>query len=121
LLADEFARCFTDCDTLFVLDIYSAGEQPIEGVDAGGLAARIAAARGSEVEYVESMELAITKVAAAARAGDAIVTLGAGSIWQAGEKILAELTSRAADDARHLRKGRPETRGLPLPKRLFGG
>jgi UDP-N-acetylmuramate-alanine ligase len=42
------------------------------------------------------MELAISKVAAAARAGDAIVTLGAGSIWQAGEKILAELASRSA-------------------------
>jgi UDP-N-acetylmuramate--alanine ligase len=96
LLADEFARCFADCDTLFVLDIYSAGEQPIEGVDASRLVARIGAAQGSGVEYVESMQAAISRAAAVARAGDAILTLGAGSIWQAGEKLLAELASRDA-------------------------
>jgi UDP-N-acetylmuramate--alanine ligase len=97
LLGDEFARCFNDCDTLLVLDIYSAGEQPIEGVDASKLAARIRAVQGAKVEYIDSMETAIGKAAAAARSGDAILTLGAGSIWQAGERLLAQLTSRAAN------------------------
>jgi UDP-N-acetylmuramate--alanine ligase len=101
LLADEFARCFSDCDTLFVLDIYSAGEQPIEGVHGSGLAARIQDAQGNmtqgpQVEYIDSMETAIGRAAAAARSGDAILTLGAGNIWQAGEKLLGELASRAA-------------------------
>jgi hypothetical protein len=42
------------------------------------------------------MQTAVAKAAAAARTGDAILTLGAGSIWQAGEMILAELALRAA-------------------------
>jgi UDP-N-acetylmuramate--alanine ligase len=96
LLAGEFARCFHDCDTLFVLDIYSAGEQPIEGVHASKLVAQIKALQGSKVEYADSMAAAITKAVDVARSGDAILTLGAGSIWQAGEKLLAELALRAA-------------------------
>jgi UDP-N-acetylmuramate--alanine ligase len=96
LLADEFAHSFSDCDTLFVLDIYSAGEPPIEGVDALRLSEQIRAVAGSKVEYIDSMETAAARAAAVARPGDAVFTLGAGSIWQAGEMILAELASRAA-------------------------
>jgi UDP-N-acetylmuramate--alanine ligase len=96
LLADEFAHSFSDCDTLFVLDIYSAGEAAIEGVDARRLSEQIRAVAGSKVEYIDSMETAAARAAAVARPGDAVITLGAGSIWQAGEMILAELASRAA-------------------------
>ena len=96
LLADEFAHSFSDCDTLFVLDIYSAGEAAIEGVDARRLSEQIRAVAGSKVEYIDSMETAAARAAAVARPGDAVFTLGAGSIWQAGEMILAELASRAA-------------------------
>ena len=36
-LEPEFARAFADADTVRVLDIYAASEQPIPGVDAAGL------------------------------------------------------------------------------------
>src|ERR1017187_2790067 len=36
-LQPEFARAFADADTLQVLDIYAASEEPIPGVDARGL------------------------------------------------------------------------------------
>ena len=94
LLEGEFAACFGDCDDLQVLDIYSAGESPIEGVNAERLAAGIqAAASRIRVAYAPSMEEACRAAAESAQPGDAIITLGAGSVWQAGEKILALLAS----------------------------
>ena len=94
LLESEFAACFGDCDELQVLDIYSAGESPIEGIDAERLAAGIqAAASQTSVTYAPSMEQACRAAAESALPGDAIITLGAGSVWQAGEKILARLAS----------------------------
>ena len=95
LLESEFAACFGDCDNLRVLDIYSAGETPIEGVNAERLAGSIRAAAGrpSVTTYSSSMEEACAAVAESAQPGDAIITLGAGSVWQAGEKILARLAS----------------------------
>ena len=41
-LMDEFATAFGDADSLFVLDIYAASEQPIEGITGEALARRIA-------------------------------------------------------------------------------
>ena len=93
LLENEFAACFGACDRLWVLDIYSAGEAPIEGVNAERLACGIQAAGRPRVTYSPSMEKACTAAAESAQPGDAIITLGAGSIWQAGEKILARLAS----------------------------
>ncbi len=93
-LAEEFGRCFKDCDNLYVLDIYAASEAPIKGVHAQGLVERIRASGHPSVEYVESMDAAVEKAAAGAGAGDVIITLGAGSVSQAGEKLLERLAAR---------------------------
>jgi len=93
-LEPEFARAFADADTLRVLDIYAASEQPIPGVDARGL---VDAIRRTEtvgaggVEYAESMAAGVAALAQAAREGDVILTLGAGSVSQAGAMLLAAL------------------------------
>ncbi len=73
------------------MDIYAASEEPIEGVTAEALAARIRAFGHRGAYYVGSMERGIESVTAEAQPGDAIVTLGAGSVSQAGEGILARL------------------------------
>jgi UDP-N-acetylmuramate--alanine ligase len=96
LLAEEFTRCFSDCDRLYVLDIYNAGEAAIPGVDAESLMRRIRSVSPAMVEYVGSMDAGIEKVVAEAQPGDVIITLGAGSIWQAGETILARLADLPA-------------------------
>jgi UDP-N-acetylmuramate--alanine ligase len=94
-LADDFARCFRDCDRLYVLDIYSASEEPIPGVNAPALVEKIRSAGHSSVEYVESIAAAIDRAVADAQPGDAIITLGAGSISQAGPKLIEALTARS--------------------------
>ena len=90
-LADEFARAFHDADTVHAMDIYAASEAPLEGVTSQALVERIQAFGHRGAKYVGTMEAGIQSVAGAAAAGDAIITLGAGSVWQAGERILKAL------------------------------
>jgi UDP-N-acetylmuramate--alanine ligase len=60
-------------------------------VTADALAARMTAFGHRGAHYVGSMERGIESVTAEAQAGDAIVTLGAGSVSQAGDGILSRL------------------------------
>jgi UDP-N-acetylmuramate--alanine ligase len=87
-LMDEFARSFHQADILFVLDIYAASEKPIEGVTAEALVERIRQFGHHAAEYSGSLDRAVADALAAAEPGDVILTLGAGSVWQAGERIL---------------------------------
>ena len=94
LLMDEFAQAFHAADHVYVLDIYAASEPPIPGITAEALARRLRDFGHRGVEYVGSMDAGIEAVAAAARAGDVVVTLGAGNVSQAGERILKRLQER---------------------------
>jgi UDP-N-acetylmuramate--alanine ligase len=95
-LMEEFAGAFGDADAVQVLDIYAASEQPIEGVTGEALAAAIRAgglARngGGRVMYAGSMGEAVERLVEDAREGDMILTLGAGSVSQAGPMLLDAL------------------------------
>src|SRR5271167_131953 len=84
LLLDDFATAFRDADSVLVLDIYAASEKPIPGITAELLANRITEEGGQEALYVRSFEEAAKLAARAAKPGDMVLTLGAGSIWQLG-------------------------------------
>src|SRR5713226_4946029 len=99
LLMDEFAGAFQDADTLFILDIYAASEQAIEGVTGEVLARRICEKGGRTAQYVGSFADAATSAAAAAQEGDMILTLGAGSVSQLAAMILESLQAREAHAA----------------------
>ncbi|MFN9892460.1 MAG: UDP-N-acetylmuramate--L-alanine ligase [Acidobacteriota bacterium] len=90
-LLDEFARSFHQADAVYLMDIYAASEPPIAGVSSEVLVERLQDFGHRGARYCGSMEAAVAAVAAAAAPGDVIVTMGAGSVWQAGEKILARL------------------------------
>ena len=92
-LEPEFARAFADADTVQVLDIYAASEQPIPGVDAAGLveAIRRTGTVVGGVEYAESIATGVAALVQTAREGDVILTLGAGSVSQAGAMLLQAL------------------------------
>ena len=93
-LMEEFTTAFADTDSLFVLDIYAASENPIEGVTGEALARQISEKSGKAVQYEGSFANAVSAVAAAAQEGDMILTLGAGSVSQLGPTILDALTQR---------------------------
>ena len=91
----EFRTAFGDADSLYVLDIYAASEQPIEGVSGERLAEQVRAASGGIVLYSPSFEDAIERLARDARAGDLVLTLGAGSVSQAGPQLLARIQAKS--------------------------
>jgi UDP-N-acetylmuramate--alanine ligase len=101
-LMDEFTTAFSDADSLVVLDIYPAGEQPIEGITGEALARRISEKSGAPsfpdfgkggdfVRYACSFDDAVMAATANAREGDMILTLGAGSVSQLGPMVLERL------------------------------
>src|SRR5208283_5384425 len=90
-LMDEFATAFTDADSICLLDIYPASEKPIEGITAQALAIRVAGAGKRNVAYAPSFSDAVATVAALARPGDMVLTLGAGSVSQLGAMLLEKL------------------------------
>jgi UDP-N-acetylmuramate--alanine ligase len=91
LLMDDFARCFYQADAVFLLDVYAASEKPLDSATAEVMAERIRAFGHRAVEYVGTPDRAVEAVLAAAEEGDLVVTQGAGSVWQIGERILERL------------------------------
>jgi len=95
-LMDEFARSFHQADSLFVMDIYAASEPPIEGVTAESLVERIRQFGHRGVEYVGTLDRGVDALLKVAQEGDLVLTLGAGSVYQAGDKVLAKLKAAVA-------------------------
>jgi UDP-N-acetylmuramate--alanine ligase len=94
LLMEEFARAFHQADAVFVTDIYAASESPIEGITAEVLAAKIREYGHRHVDHTGSLEESIKAVVAAAKPGDLILTLGAGSVAKAGEELIKSLKDK---------------------------
>ncbi len=92
-LMEEFSTAFKDADSLRILDIYAANEQPLEGITAQTIVDRINQA-GGQAEHAGSFPEAVEGVTARAADGDMILTLGAGSVSQLGPMILEKLGSR---------------------------
>ena len=96
MLLDDFATAFVDADTLCVLDIYAASEQPIPGVTAEHMAELITEHGGCAARYCGSFEGAIATAIDSAQPGDVILTLGAGSVSQLGPQIVEQLGKSVA-------------------------
>jgi len=90
-LMDEFASSFEGVDSLLVLDIYAAGEKPIEGVSSAALCDRIKKQCGVNVSYMSNREEAAARLSSEMKDGDILLTLGAGDVWKLGEKVLEGL------------------------------
>lgn len=97
-LFDEFLTCFYDADLLVVTDIYAAGEAPVEGVDARHLAEEIARHGQKNVTYIPDLAQVAPFLADTAQGDDMVITLGAGSIWKAGEELVQLLQQRRTRD-----------------------
>ena len=78
----------TDADTVIVLPIYAASEEPIPGVTAERLAERI---QGPRVEFAPDFAAAVARNRRHYARRRLILTLGAGSVSQLAPQILAVL------------------------------
>ena len=88
-LAEEFARCFSDSDRLWVIDVYSAGEDPLPGICSPRLVEQIVGAGHRNASYCGSMADAVERALDETRPGDVLITFGAGNVWMAGEEFLS--------------------------------
>jgi UDP-N-acetylmuramate--alanine ligase len=88
-LAHELGSSLSAADAVCVTDIYRAREQPIDGVD-GRLV--VAALRpGLRASWAPKVEDGARIVASWARAGDLVLTVGAGDVDRAGPLVLDAL------------------------------
>ena len=95
-LMDDFAKSFHQADSVYLLDIYAASERPIEGVTSTVLADRMREFGHRDAQYVGTIDQALEAVLNAVQPGDLVLTLGAGNVWQAGERLLGRLQEAAA-------------------------
>ncbi len=96
-LMDEFALAFNNADVVFVLDIYAASEQPIEGITAEVLTENIKKYGHKNVNYLGAIESAVEIVVPQLQEGDLVITLGAGSITRLSDEILERLKSNGIE------------------------
>jgi UDP-N-acetylmuramate--alanine ligase len=87
-LLDEFGGAFGDADSVAVLPIYAASEEPLPGITAELLVSKIKSPRA---QFVPDFAKAVTAAAGEAQDGDLVMTLGAGSVSQLGPQILSAL------------------------------
>ena len=95
-LLEEFGTAFHQADHLYLLDIYAASEQAIEGVTTSALLDKIRSYGHRSAEYVGNLEAGVAAVTAAVQPGDLVITLGAGNVSQAADRILDRLREAAA-------------------------
>lgn len=81
-LYEDFVRVLSQVDALFLLEVYSAGETPIEGADSKSLCRSIRQRGQLEPIYVANKEELPKLLAEALKDGDVLMTQGAGNIGQ---------------------------------------
>ncbi|MBN1833292.1 MAG: UDP-N-acetylmuramate--L-alanine ligase [Deltaproteobacteria bacterium] len=93
-LYDRFTISFNQADVLILAPIYSAGELPIDGVDADWLYQGIKEHGHREVTLCNSKNEVLQALLDLTKPGDLVLTLGAGDIYRVGEEFLKRLEKR---------------------------
>jgi UDP-N-acetylmuramate--alanine ligase len=93
LFAAEFGAALALADEVIVLDVFGAREQPVPGVT-GALIAEAVSLPAERVHYEPSFEKVPPLVASLVRAGDLVLTMGAGDVTMLGPELIAELDRR---------------------------
>jgi UDP-N-acetylmuramate--alanine ligase len=84
-LMDDFLTAFTDADHVLVTDIYAAREQPISGVSASDLAAKM---DHPDARYTPTFDEAAAALEADVKAPAAVIVMSAGDAPQIGIEFL---------------------------------
>ncbi len=93
-LGPALGRALAAADLVLVTEVYGAGEEPLEGVDAT-LVADAVARTGTEVRRVADAAALPAALAELVEPGDLVLTLGAGDVTAAGPALLALLAGGA--------------------------
>ena len=94
MLMPEFGAAFAEADVLVLTDIYSAGEDPIEGATLDALAQTVRAGFAGELEVIPELKDVPAAIGRIAKPGDLVILLGAGSIGSLANAVLEKLGAR---------------------------
>lgn len=94
-LFTEFVSAFQDADVVVMTDIYAAGEEPIEGVCAADLADQIRDQGHAQVCFVGERAEVAGALHGLVRAGDLVITLGAGDIGTTADVLIEKIRQSA--------------------------
>jgi UDP-N-acetylmuramate--alanine ligase len=90
-LFKDFLTAFNDADILILTDIYPAGEDRIEGVEAKDLFEGLREYGHKNVTYLADKKEIVEHLLRIITAGDLVITLGAGDIWQVSDELVKRL------------------------------
>src|SRR5262249_21722371 len=98
-LMDAFGPALAAADHVILTDIYGAGEEPIPGATLDALASAIRSSSSVALDVVPRLDDVVAAIVRVARAGDVVITLGAGSIGSLPEKVIDALSRAASNGA----------------------
>jgi UDP-N-acetylmuramate--alanine ligase len=98
-LLDDFATVLQAPDVLLVTEVYSAGEQPIQGADGRAICRAVRSRGRIEPVFVEKVENLADSVRDLLRDGDVLVTMGAGHIGSVVQQLPAQLATHPGESA----------------------
>ncbi|HMM52234.1 MAG TPA: UDP-N-acetylmuramate--L-alanine ligase [Burkholderiaceae bacterium] len=86
-LFEDFVRVLSTADVLLLADVYPAGEAPIIAADGRSLARAVRVAGKVEPVFVDEIAALPAAILDAARDGDVVITMGAGSIGAVPQQV----------------------------------
>ena len=86
-LINEFSNAFTKADSLIILPVYSAGEEPIQGINGVYLYKKIKNNGHKQIFYEKSIDDACKFLKTYLKPKDVLLTLGAGDVYKLSENF----------------------------------
>jgi UDP-N-acetylmuramate--alanine ligase len=90
-MLNAFGPALRDADEIVLTDIYAASEEPIAGVTIEALAEAVRSGSGRPVHIAKDLDDVVPAVLKIVRPGDAVLTLGAGSIGLLPQRLIEAL------------------------------
>jgi UDP-N-acetylmuramate--alanine ligase len=95
-LWEDFQSSFNQADIVVITDIYAAGEAPIDGTTGERLSEAISSAGHKNVVFSSTLQGGIEFMLRESRSGDAVMTIGAGSVGRVTEELAMLLDARVS-------------------------
>jgi UDP-N-acetylmuramate--alanine ligase len=86
-LFEAFVKVLASADVLLLAEVYAAGEAPISAADGRALASAVQGAARSKPLFIEDVSGMADAIRRTARAGDVVLTMGAGSIGNVAAQL----------------------------------
>ncbi|HEX7587349.1 MAG TPA: UDP-N-acetylmuramate--L-alanine ligase [Anaerolineae bacterium] len=84
-LQSDFAQAFDDADHVIVTEIFPARERPVSGISGEGIIEKM---KYPDARFIADLDSSVKFLAQHLRAGDVLITLGAGDVYRVGEAIV---------------------------------